>query len=107
MTEAKPLTEPKALTELIEDAVNKGANTVEQIHREIADLPLGVLERLGLFERTTSDVRRVQDASIGAVYDVIRDVNTLVTKLAGDLLEQRAEDPAASRTRGSKPGARA
>jgi len=83
------MTDAKALTELIEDAVNKGANTVEQIHREIADLPLGVLERLGLFERTASDVRRVQDASIGAVYDVIRDVNFLVTKLAGDLIEAR------------------
>jgi uncharacterized NAD-dependent epimerase/dehydratase family protein len=99
------MSEAKELTELIEDAVNKGANTVEQIHREIADLPLTVLERIGLFERTTSDVRRVQDASIGAVYDVIRDVNFLVTKLAGDLLEQRAEGRPASSTAKPSPGA--
>jgi len=83
------MTDARALTDLIEDAVNRGAHTVEQVHREIADLPLDVLERLGLFERTTGDVRRVQDASIGAVYDVIRDVNFLVTKLAGDLLDVR------------------
>lgn len=74
------------LTELIENAVNKGATSVEQIHREIADLPLGVLERLGLFERTAEDVRSIQEASIGAVYDLIRDVTREVTKLAGELL---------------------
>ena len=76
----------KELTGLIENAVNKGATTVEEIHREIADLPLTVLERIGLFERTAKDVRSIQEASIGAVYDVIRDVNHQVTKLAGDLL---------------------
>lgn len=85
----------KELTELIENAVNKGATTVEEIHREIAGLPLTVLERLGLFERTAGDVRSLQDASIGAVYDVIRNVNHEVTKLAGELLVSRP----ASRTR--------
>lgn len=83
----------KTLTELIEDAVNKGATTVEEIHREIADLPLGALERLGLFVRTASDVRSLQEASIGAVYDVIRDVNRKVTKLAGELLAAPPPSP--------------
>jgi hypothetical protein len=83
------MADAKELTELIEDAVDKGATTVEQIHREIADLPLEVLERLGLFERTRKDVRSIQEASIGAVYDVIRDVNHQVTRLAGELLEGR------------------
>ena len=101
------MSDARALTELIEESVNKGANTVEQIHREIADLPLSVLERLGLFERTTAEVRRVQDVSIGAVYDAIRDVNFLVTKLAGDLLEQRAEREPASTSAEPSPGARA
>jgi hypothetical protein len=78
--------DPKELTRLIEDAIDRGATTVEEIHREIADLPLEVLERVGLFERTTEDVRSLQDASIGAVYDLIRDVNHKVGQLAGDLL---------------------
>jgi len=81
----------KALTELIEEAVDKGATTVEQIHREIADLPLTVLERVGLFDRTAENVRSLQEASIGAVYDVIRDVNHQVTQLAGELLGERSE----------------
>ena len=82
----------KALSELIEDAVNQGATSVEEIHRSIADLPLTVLERLGLFERVTEEVRRVQEVSIGAIYDLIRDVNHQVAQLAEEVLEERRPD---------------
>ena len=84
--------DPKTLTEWIEHAVDQGATTVEQIHRKIADLPLSTLERAGLFERTADDVRSIQEASIGAVYDVIREVNHEVTKLARELLGDRAQE---------------
>lgn len=87
------MADAKALTELIEDAVDQGATTVEEIHREIAGLPLTVLERVGLFERTAGDVRSLQEASIGAVYDVIRDVNHQMAKLTVDLLEIRPAAP--------------
>lgn len=79
------------LAELVADAVDRGATTVEEIHRQIADLPLSVLEELGLFEGTVAEVRRIQDTSIGAVYDVIRRVNREVSKLAGDLLAPHGE----------------
>lgn len=75
------------LTGWIQEAVDRGATSVEEIHRAIADLPLEVLERNGLFERTAAEVREVQDRSIGAVYDVIREVNRRVGELAADLLE--------------------
>jgi hypothetical protein len=60
---------------------------VEEIHRSIADLPLGVLERLGLFEASAKDVRLIQETSIGAIYDLIRKVNHEVSRLAGELLD--------------------
>ena len=48
-------------------------------------------------ERTTSEVRRLQDVSLGGIYGLIRDVNHKLADLAGELLEQRApRDPAAN-----------
>jgi hypothetical protein len=85
------MSESSGLHELVAEAVDKGATTVEDIHRQIADLPIGVLDRLGLFEQTTSEVRRIQDASIGAIYDLIRDVNHRVSKLATELLAQQVD----------------
>jgi hypothetical protein len=75
------------LTSWIQEAVDHGATTVEEIHRAIAELPLDVLQRNGLFEQTAAEVREIQDRSIGAVYDVIRDVNRRIGELASDLLE--------------------
>ncbi len=83
------MSDQRELTDMIEDAVDQGATSVEEIHKRVADMPLTVLERLGLLERTASDVKEIQHASIGAVYELIRDVNHEVAKLARDLLETR------------------
>ncbi len=83
------MSDQRDLTELIEDVVNQGATSVEEIHKQIAEMPLTVLERLGLFERVASDVKEIQDTSIGAVYELIRGVNQEVAKLARELLETR------------------
>jgi hypothetical protein len=69
----------------IREAVDHGANSVEEIHKAVADLPLDVLERNGLFEEAASEIRKIQDRSIGAVYDVIRQVHERVTELAEEL----------------------
>jgi polyhydroxyalkanoate synthesis regulator phasin len=86
------MSDDKNVTGLVEETVDKGATTAEEIHRAVADLPLTVLERVGLFEDTASQVRRIQDASIGAVYDVVRQVNHQVAKFAGELLEELQPD---------------
>jgi hypothetical protein len=75
------------LTELIEKAIHRGATSIEEIHCSIASLPLEVMEKLGLLERTARDVKRIQEESIGAVYDRIRRINQEVGQLAADLLE--------------------
>ena len=87
------------LTNMIQDVVDRGATSVEEIHRAIVDVPLEVMARNGLFEQTAADVRRIQDRSIGAVYDTIREVNHRVTELASQLLEGHANDE--SRTEGA------
>jgi len=76
------------LARLVEDVIDKGANTAEEINRAILDLPVTVLENLGLSD-TASHIKKVQDSTIGAVYTLIRDINHKVADLAKDLLEQK------------------
>ena len=78
--------EATRLADLVRQVVDDGATTAEEIHKAIADLPLDVLQRLDVFEKTVKDVKRIQDSSIGAVYDVIRKVNREVTQLAAEIL---------------------
>ena len=79
----------KRIASLVEQAIEDGAKTVEEIHKSIASKPLDVLERLDVFKETVKDVRKVQETSIGAIYDLIRKVNQEVGKLAVELLDGR------------------
>ena len=79
----------KSLVRLIEEAVDKGATTAEEIHRAVAELPVSVLEKLEFLDAARSEVKRIQDTSIGALYELIRDINHKIAKLAVDVLEER------------------
>jgi len=81
----------KALASFVQDAIDKGATTVEEIHKSIADLPLKLLEEGELLRGPAKEVRRVQDHTIGAIYDVIRGINQQVGTLASDLLREAAK----------------
>jgi hypothetical protein len=99
----------RRLTNLVQRSIDDGANTVEEIHRSIANMPLDVLERLDLFKQTVKDVRKVQDTSIGAIYELIHKVNREVAKLATEMLERpAARKPARKKTmaRGASAHAR-
>ncbi len=74
------------ITDWIRETVDRGATGAEEIHKAVVDLPLEILERNGLFEQAAADVRKFQDRSLGAVYDVVRQINHRVTELASDLL---------------------
>ena len=67
--------EKKTLSSLIQDEIDKGATKVEEIHRAIADLPLTILEQIDLVKGPAKAVERIQDHTIGAVYDLIRYIN--------------------------------
>ena len=76
----------QSLTELIEETVDKGATTAEGIHKSIADFPLKLMEGSEVLRKPAKDVRRLQDQTIGAFYDLVRDTNRRVARLASDLL---------------------
>jgi hypothetical protein len=83
----------KSLISLIEDAIAKGATTAEDIHKAIADMPLKMLRKIDVLSGPAKKMKRVQDESIGAIYDLIREINEQVAKYATEMLAQaRAGD---------------
>jgi hypothetical protein len=51
----------KRITKMIQEAIDRGATTVEDIHKSVADLPLRILEERDSLRRPAKEVRRVQD----------------------------------------------
>lgn len=98
--------EIRRIADRVQDQIDRGATSVEEIHVQIAALPLEVLERLDVFEKTAKDVRKIQATSIGAVYDVIRKVNHEVNRLATGLLDRSARAKPAAR-RAARPARKA
>lgn len=78
----------KNLQELVQDSINKGATSVEEVHRSIASLPFDQLEKIAMLESSSQRARKLTDQSIGAVYDSIRTLNERAGKIARDLLNK-------------------
>jgi hypothetical protein len=76
------------LKDMIQDVIDKGATSVEQIHKAIAAMPLEVLEKIEPLGPTAQTTRKIQENTIGSVYEVIRKVNKEVGALAEDLLKK-------------------
>ena len=83
----KTLTRLEALKNLMQDAINQGATTVEQIHKSIVDLPLSVLEKNGLLDMDSEKRDEMWDKSIGHVYEAIRRVNQEIGDLVAHAFE--------------------
>lgn len=73
----------------IEEAVDRGATTAEEIHRAISDLPFETLGRLGVLDPSHSEIKRIHDDTVTAVYDLVRQVNRKIASFARDLIEDR------------------
>jgi hypothetical protein len=75
------------LKDFVQEAVDRGATSVEQIHQYIADLPFEALEKSGLLEDEKLKLREKQKRSIGMVYDAIRRINREIGQLISDQFE--------------------
>jgi hypothetical protein len=77
----------------VREAVDRGADRAESIHKQVAQLPLAPFEGMDPLEGALKDVRRIQDRSIGALYDLVRDINHEVVRLAEEWLALAEELP--------------
>ena len=78
----------KSIKDLVQETIDKGATSVEQVHKQIANMPLEALEKIQPLESAVQGVKEVQNTTIGNVYEVIRNINEKVGEIAEDLLSK-------------------
>lgn len=83
----KKLERVQLVKDMIQEAVDRGARSVEQVHQYIAGLPFETLERTGLLKDDKLQLRAKQHQTIGSVYEAIRRINQQVGDLISDQLE--------------------
>ena len=80
------------LADWIQETIDRTATSIEEIHKSIAEIPLDLMRSGGVLEQTADDVSDLQERSLAAVYDVVRDANRRVMGLASDLLRPPSAD---------------
>jgi len=97
------MNQPSKVRERVTEAVDHVADAAEEIHKSIAAVPLDVLERVADLREVAEDVRKIQDRSIHAVYELVRGINHEVGRLASELVEAPASGRRVSSKAGSRP----
>lgn len=85
----------KTLPELVREAIDKGAKSAEDVHKAILHAPFDALAEVECLKTPMQEIKRVEDVSIGAIYDLVRKINHEVTKLADDMLPEPPPRPRA------------
>lgn len=80
------------MARLAEDMIDKGAASAEEIHRAVGELPLAVLDNLGM-PRVADSYRKIQDRSISVIYSLIREVNHQAAGITIELLKRNRQGP--------------
>ncbi len=76
------------LKDMVQEAVDKGATTVEDVHRTIAEVPIEQLERSGLLDADEAQEKKeLHHRTVGTIYDAIRRINGQVGEMASELFE--------------------
>ena len=78
----------KGLITLVQEAIENGATSVEEVHRTIANKPLEALKNIEPIAGPLDSFQQIQDQTIGNIYETIRMVNAQVGDIARDLLDK-------------------
>jgi hypothetical protein len=81
------MTDPEGIRAMVQDAIDSGASTVEEIHKKIAAMPLAALKNVEGLGGVGQSVENLTNATIGTIYDTIRLVNDQVGQIGKQMLE--------------------
>tara|TARA_R110000787_G_scaffold20281_24_gene60437 strand:- start:2286 stop:2543 length:258 start_codon:yes stop_codon:yes gene_type:complete len=76
-----------SLQKVVEQSIEDGATTVEQVHSSIASMPFDVLERIDALQKPASKAREIHDETVGNIYETIRLLNDRAGEIARKLLD--------------------
>ena len=77
-----------SLQKFIQESIDNGATSIEDVHKRVASMPLDFLARLGPLKGVAESSKEILNRSIGNVYESVRLVNQKVGEIAGPLLGQ-------------------
>jgi hypothetical protein len=83
----------KDLKDFVQNAIDKGATSVEEVHKKIAGMPFDFVAKIGPLQESVDQVKAFQDNTIGAIYNAIRLVNAKAGDYAEEILSRHQEDP--------------
>ena len=83
----KTLQRIELLKDFVQEAVDRGATSVEQVHQFIGALPFEALEKAGLLKEDHLQLRDKQRRAVGLVYEAIRNINRQIGELISDQIE--------------------
>ena len=92
------------LKDMIQEAIDRGATSVEQVHQYIAELPFDALEKAGVLDDDKFQLKAKQRHTIGMVYDAIRRINREIGQLISDQFENLEESQQVAKVLNEKSG---
>lgn len=92
----KKLQRLELLKDFVQEAVDRGASSVQAVHQYIADLPFEALQQTGLINEEKAGLRQKHQQTIGVVYDAIRRINREIGQLISDQFENLEESTIAA-----------
>ena len=78
----------KSLKDAVQQAIDSGARSAEEVYLRISRLPFDQLERIAALEGIVKKARGRHDQSIARLYESIRAINKRVGKLADQALKR-------------------
>ena len=89
----------RGLAQLVQDAVDKSATAIEDVHLAVANEPLNILKKIPPLKSAVTGIQKILNHGITAVYEIIRTVNRETGKMVSGVLgkiEGRTSDAAES-----------
>jgi hypothetical protein len=77
--------------ERLSSVVDRGADSAERVHREIAGIPFEIWARTNLLQESATEMKAAQDRTLESIYEFVREMNHRMTRLTSSIAEFRFE----------------